>query len=257
MNVTETYNLALVIPCYNEEFRLDVDEFQRFSRSNPDIFLFLVDDGSRDKTLDVISNLAVQNEAIDFLSLKPNKGKAEAVRQGLLHVYHNTKAPLLGYFDADLATPLETSRELAEYITKENSTIDMAIGSRVKKLGSDIRRKWKRHFLGRVIATLISYILRLPVYDSQCGAKLFKRELVPGLFEKPFKTKWLFDVEMISRLLLMPAYHDRVPVYELPLHKWTHIDNSKIKFRDFFRIPIDLLRIFFTYHYKIKKYRKR
>ena len=80
------------------------------------------------------------------------------------------------------------------------------------------------------------------VYDSQCGAKLFKREIVDKIFNMPFRTKWLFDIEILQRLNQQSSINQTV--YEYPLPKWVHRDGSKIKIKDFYKIIIEIIRLF-------------
>lgn len=127
-----------------------------------------------------------------------------------------------------------------------NSRLDMILGARVRLLGRHIERKASRHYAGRVFATAASTVLRLPVYDTQCGAKLFRCSApMREVFEKPFLSRWIFDIEIIARYIsLMKSREEALlGIYEFPLDTWTDVEGSKLKPRDFARAAYDLLRI--------------
>jgi glycosyltransferase involved in cell wall biosynthesis len=234
---------AIVIPCYNEEHRLPGSEFRRFVTSNPFHFVF-VNDGSRDGTSGVLA--ALQQfcpERVQVLDEKVNRGKAEAVRLGICFAIERGY-DYVGFWDADLATPL---REIPSFVEMLQSRpeIDMVFGARVKLLGRHVERKPARHYLGRVFATFVSTMLGLPIYDTQCGAKLFRvGALGAVLFGEPFLTRWIFDVEIIARYIgqVGPAAAAE-GIYEYPLDTWVDVDGSKVKGGDFVTAFVDALRI--------------
>jgi hypothetical protein len=123
----------------------------------------------------------------------------------------------------------------------------MLLGSRVHLLGTDIARNPARHYLGRVAATLVSVSLGLAVYDTQCGAKLFRvNETLRSILAKPFLTRWVFDVEILARWLQLRAEErGRVArfIREVPVASWRDVSGSRIKLRDFARVPLDLWRV--------------
>ncbi|MGA2216252.1 MAG: glycosyltransferase, partial [Bryobacteraceae bacterium] len=187
--------VMVIVPCYNEELRLPVDEFQRYLRESQVSFVF-VDDGSRDKTRDRLESLRQGRQDRAFVLRSPlNQGKAEAVRRGLNFAL-DQRADYVGYWDADLATPLDAIAQfMAVFASRPD--LDMVFGSRVKLLGRHVQRRTSRHYLGRVFATVVSVMLRLPVYDTQCGAKIFRvRPGTRDLTAEPFRTRWVFDVEL-------------------------------------------------------------
>ncbi len=123
--------------------------------------------------------------------------------------------------------------------------VEMLLGARVQLLGRKIARRPLRHYLGRIFATAASCVLRLPVYDTQCGAKLFRAsaEMRP-VFENPFLTRWLFDVELLARMIVAGA-DDRI--HEFPLSQWQDVAGSKVKAKDFFHAAWQLGRIYREY----------
>lgn len=238
---------AIVVPCYNEAERLPREEFLRFSKQHPDIFFVFVNDGSRDRTSEVLFQLCQQMEGrAHCIDNTQNQGKGAVVRQGLLWALDETTVPLVGFWDADLATPLPAILEMLDAM-RNNPACAMVFGARVKLLGRDVQRKAIRHYLGRVFATIASLTLHLPVYDTQCGAKLFRRTPYSrSLFAEPFVSRWIFDVEIIARFLKVPS-SERPPadggIVEMPLKVWKDIAGSKVKPQDFFKAMGDLWRI--------------
>jgi len=246
MNGLEAYSICVVVPCYNEARRLNHASFQDYVAQNRDVCFIFVDDGSTDQTAELLVRLCMNApDQLHTLRLKQNKGKAEAVRQGVMAAIHSG-VRRIAYWDADLATPLSAIKQLSRQLDAEGITT--VIGSRVKLLGRKIERHVGRHYLGRIFATCASTILRLPVYDTQCGAKMFEnnRELEMA-FSRPFQTKWIFDVELIARLdnakrkLIRPLFlHSTI---EFPLEEWVDVSGSKVKIWDFFIAAIDLIKI--------------
>ncbi len=242
---------TLVIPCYNEERRLDVPAFLRFASAHPTVRLLLVNDGSRDGTLEVLKGLAGERPVqMAVLDLAQNGGKAEAVRQGMLRALEEG-ADYAGYFDADLATPLEAAIEFSRVLDRLRG-IDVVVGSRLQLLGRAIRRQAKRAFLGRVFARAASTTLGIAIHDTQCGAKLFRATpWVAAAFEQPFCTRWIFDVEVLARIARSteaaggPALAECV--YEFPLEDWREVAGSKLKATDFLKAPAELATIYWRY----------
>jgi glycosyltransferase involved in cell wall biosynthesis len=237
--------VAWVVPCFNEAERLDQTAFAALVHASAPAQLVLVDDGSSDQTLAVLRALARQvGASTEIVALPKNRGKAEAVRQGLRRALDG-EAKIVSYIDADLATPPDELARLATLV--RNGHYDLLMGSRVQLLGRTIERSHLRHYLGRVFATAASLSLRLPVYDTQCGAKLFRRTpaLVAALAQ-PFTSHWAFDVELIGRLLHPPIGVLPIAVEHIreePLLAWTDVPGSKLRPAAALRSGIDLLRL--------------
>lgn len=243
-------NIALVIPCYNEELRLPVAEFREFLGSSKDVHIVFVNDGSSDATAKIIEGLRQEfPDIVRALHLERNAGKAEAVRQGILEVVKSGAYSYVGYFDADLATPLSEAERLLESAEKKGAS--MAFGARVKRLGIRLDRSGIRHYIGRIFATEASVLLGLPIYDTQCGAKLFKVSLAKEVFKDPFLSRWFFDVEIFFRLIVFYG-RDKVgrEVIEIPLDIWIEKGATKVGGADFIKAPFELLRIWWVYREK-------
>lgn len=234
---------CIIIPCYNEGPRLCIASFLEFLENTPHSINF-VNDGSNDNTLEVIQSIKKDfPQRVEVINLSQNSGKSEAVRQGFITALKNQQYDYIGYFDADLATPLD---EVDFLLSQFGKDIKVVIGSRVKRLGSEIKRYPLRHYLGRVFATMASVTLDLEVYDSQCGAKIFRKEIAQFLFSRPFLSKWLFDLELLYRLKSSNEQDFNKVILEVPLRTWHEKGNSKISLFDFLSAPLEL--------FKIKKY---
>jgi glycosyltransferase involved in cell wall biosynthesis len=242
-------SICIIIPFYNEAQRFPVDEFLEFLQKDPETSFCLVNDGSTDDTGKMLESLRDKNPGrILVTSLIENKGKAGAVQAGMNSALQHFTCGYFGYFDADLSTRLEEAFRLRSRL-QEKPGLEYAFGSRVAILGVRIERKFYRHLIGRIIATFISNILHLMVYDTQCGAKLFTQLLAVRVFEEPFITSWLFDVEILARIIGMVG-RDRVEevVAEVPVKSWIDKGGSKVSWTYGFRVFYDLMRI--RIHYK-------
>lgn len=232
-------SVRIVMPCFNEADRFDVSSGHELLVDS-DVELILVDDGSTDDTLEVLKGFALDYVGrVDVIHLANNVGKAEAVRIGMQAAIKQ-RAEIIGYLDADFATPALEMLRLVD-VLRQTAEAKVLLGSRWLHLGADIQRQPLRHYGGRVFATLASMVLNLKVYDTQCGAKLFRSDsvLVDAL-EDGFVSRWAFDVELIGRL------RQSYPVanfLEVPLNRWIDVAGSKITFFDMVKATIALLSI--------------
>ena len=239
---------CIVIPCYNEGNRFPLAEFDSFYSGQSTISFCLVDDNSVDNTLELLQSFERgRKERVHVIKLASNQGKAEAVRQGVLAALQWQNFDLVGYFDADLATPLsEIAHLLAQF--DKLPKCQMAFGSRVKRLGANIERNPYRHYSGRIFSTMTSLILKLPVYDTQCGAKLLRVGLAKQVFDRPFLSRWLFDIEIFARINQLYR-REKVSqiLIEVPLNEWIEKGDSRIELVHILKVPIELFRIYQKY----------
>lgn len=249
----------IIVPCYNESTRLNPKAFLSALESNANLYFLFVDDGSTDDTLNLLRYIKKLNPVqVEIMCLAKNYGKAEAVRQGVITTL-NGFFDRVGYWDADLATPLDEIDRFCSLLDITNAQI--VIGSRVRLLGKKIERRAMRHYLGRVFATCASILLDICIYDTQCGAKIFKNsDSLSRVFSKPFKVNWTFDVEILARFLIVentsPSETSSQWV-ELPLGEWIDVKGSKVKFKDFIKCGLEICKLFYYFRTPaIKSYKK-
>lgn len=239
-------NFAIVVPCYNESERLETAIFEDFLKTHPQLTFCFVNDGSTDQTLRVLKKMEQQYpERVNLIDQNKNLGKANAVRLGMRTILKEKNCDRIAFLDADLSTPLEECYALAKKIDKHTQFV---FASRLKKLDNHIQRKWYRFLIGRVIATLISKMLKLPVYDTQCGCKIFSTEIIPVAFEKPFLSRWLFDVEIFFRLKKFYGINNFIAFSkEVPLNRWVDLGDSRIEPSYGLLVWKDLFKIYRKY----------
>jgi glycosyltransferase involved in cell wall biosynthesis len=229
---------VIVVPCFNEAARLRPAGFRPLLE-DPETEVLFVDDGSTDDTAAVLADVAARWPSAQALRLERNGGKGEAVRRGM-RAGLARGAELVGYLDADLATPAAEILRLRAALVETGA--DAVLAARVALLGRDIRRHASRHYLGRIFATTASAILQIPVYDTQCGAKLFRRTAaLERALATPFHSRWIFDVELIGRI--MPRAGEGAGIIEVPVQTWHDVKGSKLGPAQMARSASELLRI--------------
>jgi len=252
--MNEEYTLGLVVPCYNEQKKLDVKSYIEYLKNNKNVILCFINDGSQDGTTSIIQQISRSVKNVLIIDSERNHGKGEAVRTGILFLMEQYDVPYLAFLDADLSAPFSELNRLLSIIENDRN-LHFLFGSRVLVFGKLIQRSPLRHYLGRIMATTISISLHLAIYDTQCGLKLFKREAANLAFKAPFISRWLFDVEIIERIKESVTISELFYVMkEEPLLEWTEFGDTKIKIKDIFIIPLDLLLIKLK-HKRMAKYK--
>ncbi|NND07786.1 MAG: glycosyltransferase [Saprospiraceae bacterium] len=248
MITTQTHEYGIIVPCYNEEKRFPYTDFLSFARKHPEVLLCFVNDGSKDNTLPMLKGIQIENPGnISVYSLGKNSGKSEAVRQGMIYVHQHFPVTLLGFLDADLATSLDEWLEMARYKEK-HPRFAAIVGSRIQRLGANINRSDSRSLFSNIVKKFIRIILKTNFQDTQCGAKIFQRHLVPFLFNRPFMTPWLFDIEIFLRLQWKFGKSTlQNGVLEFPLMNWTDVADSRLKLKDSIKIPAQMVKLFYKY----------
>jgi dolichyl-phosphate beta-glucosyltransferase len=224
-------NLSIIIPVYNEEKRIfhTLIRLRKFLKLNHIVCeIIVVDDGSTDKTLAILQSFYRQ---IKILPTSPNKGKGAAVKTGIL----SAKGDYILFMDADLATSLKEIPQILEDITEVDA--DIAIGSRNIDL-LNVKRTPLRLLVSKIFHFISNLLIPLDYTDTQCGFKLFKREIAQEIFKKTKINRWAFDLEVLFIADLMNA-----KVIECSV-EWQDMAGSKLRiFRDAFFILKDMLKV--------------
>jgi glycosyltransferase involved in cell wall biosynthesis len=231
--------VTIIIPFYNEEKRIVLESFHQIFKNTSQYDFILVDDGSTDNTNTILGEFKNKFPNLTILKLDKNIGKAEAIRAAVLSI---SNTDFIAYYDADLATPFSELDKLIQF-SIQNPNYKMIMGARIKLIGNGVKRSLTRHYFGRIFASIVSqFVLKVAVYDTQCGAKVVDYQTANQIFAKPFISRWLFDVELLKRL--QKNHNLKEVVKEIPLEKWEEIGSSKIKRTDFFKIPFELFQIY-------------
>ena len=226
---------SVVVPAYNEEARLapTVCEAVAFFRERGiRAEIIDVDDGSRDRTSELVVALAAANPEIRLIRLAANRGKGHAVRSGVV----NAVGDHVLFTDADGSTPIAEVLRLRAAL---DAGADVAIGSRaLASTEVKVRTRLHRRVIGRSFHALVSLLTVRGIADTQCGFKLFRADVAHELFSRMRMDGFSFDVEV-----LMMAQRRGNVIREVPVN-WTHCPGSRVSLvRDSLRMARDLFII--------------
>jgi dolichyl-phosphate beta-glucosyltransferase len=226
---------SIIIPAYNEERRIGKtieDTYRFFKLKNESFEIIIVDDGSTDNTQTIIKRYQSSMPELKLHSQKQNLGKGAAVRSG----FDLAKGEYLLFCDADGSTLISDYDKLFQAL---NSGADIAIGSREAE-GSVVDAYKTRKYIGRIFAMLVNLITGLTIKDTQCGFKLFKKEVAKTLISKQEFNGFSFDVE-----LLYLAKLNQFKISEIGVN-WIHASGSKVSvIRDGLKMFRDVLKLRF------------
>jgi len=240
-------NVALVIPCYNEESRFPLNLWQEIISTNQNVVFFFVNDGSSDSTLEVLKALDSKSN-FKLLDCSSNRGKGNAIRHGFQSaIAGNPEFKVIGFVDSDGAfspSDIKLQIDMLLHLIEHNpdQIPDVVLSSRVALAGRAIHRKPSRHYLGRVLATLLTRGWIDAPYDTQSGFKLFHNTAAfRHAVAIDFFTKWFFDLEIFIKIAHFK--NGNIRLWEEPLNSWKDVDGSKIKVSHFFRILTEVLYV--------------
>jgi len=227
--------LSVIIPAYNEEKRLPktLKEIDKYLRNQSyDYEIIVVNDGSKDKTIEVVNNLKSEIKNLKLIDNKINQGKGAVVRQGMLEA----KGDFRIFTDADNSTSLD---QIEKMWPEFESGYDIVIGSRdVKGAVLDPPQKFFRRFVGDGFKIFRKIIVGLwEIQDSQCGFKCFTKKSAQDIFPKCKINRFAFDPEILVIAKKLGFKIKEIPVY------WKNDPDSKVKFKSMIKMAIDLLKI--------------
>jgi len=225
--------LSIVIPAYNEEERLpdSLDQITDFViQQDYSIEVIVVDDGSEDRTADIVRSFQKEISFISLLQVA-HGGKGHAVRAGML----KAEGKYLFLCDSDLSMPIE---EITKFLPYMLDGYDLAIGSRQVEGAHRFDEPGYRHLMGLFFNRLVRLLAVPGILDTQAGFKCFRSEAARPLFSQQTIKGWGFDVEI---LFIAQKYGLRI--VEVPI-TWYYRDSSKLRpIRDAYNMFREVLKV--------------
>ncbi len=243
--------ICLIVPLYNESNRINIPEYETFLRTNDAVKIVFVNDASTDNTLQILTTLKNKYPLqVEELTNTTNLGKGEAIRKGMIHALLKSDSPHLGFIDADLSVPLNDLIHFSKVL--DTSMACAALGVRDLSDTNHVKRTFFRKYLSYLFRYYVQIVFRFNISDTQCGAKIFKREIVEILYRKSFETRWLSDVELLLRLKNY-CLANRLSFSEqlIPISVTYYEDKtgSKFIFFELLRTTYDLIKLSLRYKF--------
>ncbi len=237
--------LSLVIPAFNEDRRIgqSLERILSFFRAQSYPFeIIVVDDGSTDRTVEVVRGFAASDPRLRVEPQPQNRGKGEAIRKGMLLA----GGKYLFFSDADLSVPIEA---VPDFLSRLEAGYDVAVGSRrIAGAVIEVHQPIHRELMGKVFTRLSNLILGLKLKDFTCGFKAFRRDAARELFSRQRLGGWSFDSEILY-LAKSKGYR----IAEVPV-VWRNDEATKVRLgRDVVRSFVDLWNI--RINHALGKYR--
>lgn len=230
-----TLKLSVVVPCYNEEkrFKEGFTHYYTYLKTLKNPWeLILVNDGSRDRTLELVTSSAKKNKSIKVVSYPENHGKGYAIIQGI----KKAKGKYVLFTDIDHSVDIKTVEKFFPYFEKGFKVV---IGSRrVKGSKIVVHQKPLREWLGRGFTSLVNVLIISGVKDATCGFKAFENSTAQKIFKLVKVYDWAFDAEILYICKKL-----QIPFAQAPV-AWSDVKGSRVKLkRDVIRSFLGLLKI--------------
>ncbi|MBI2446800.1 MAG: glycosyltransferase family 2 protein [Parcubacteria group bacterium] len=241
--------LSVIIPAYNEENRVKetlAAIYNYLLRQNYTWEVIVVSDGSKDRTVEVVSEFISNKPGISLITNTKNHGKGYVVRQGMLQAEGQFRL----FTDADNSTTIEQIEKFWPYLTDEG--YDIAIGS-IEVSGAQIneRAQWYRRFLGKYSKYLIRIVAGLwNIHDTQRGFKLFTAKSANNIFSRTKIDRFGFDIEVLALAKKIGYKIKEVPVV------WDNPSGSTVNLKSYFEVLKDLFKIRYYIWFKVYDIKK-
>ncbi|HEX2987058.1 MAG TPA: dolichyl-phosphate beta-glucosyltransferase [Chloroflexota bacterium] len=224
--------LSVIIPAYNEEKVIGntIAKIASYLEARGDNELIIVDDGSRDSTVEIVKGLMAKHPCLRLVVCERNGGKGQAVRQGVMH----SQGEFVLYTDADLVYPIEGETAFTAALEAGE---DVAIGCRShpETLFALNPRHfpyiYQRYLVGRIYILIANSLLKLDVKDTQCGFKLFRGDVARDIFSRVRNYGFAFDVEVIYIARYLGYRVVEMPVYFLYLGEQSSVELARDSIR--------------------------
>lgn len=222
---------SIVIPLFNEEKRCKkfLNKLTKKYGNFSNIEIIFVNDGSTDKTLEILLDLKNKFRNIKLINNEKNMGKGFSVKRGVL----SSRGKKIIMVDGDGSLYIEEIEKIARFLEE----YDVVIGNRNNPKSY---RPFKRKILSRIFNWIIGILFNLQVSDILCGAKGFRNGTIPIIFKNLKLNRWSFDIEIILR-----ARKHNLKIKEIPI-RWNDQKGSKIRIKDIFILLYEILSLRFS-----------
>lgn len=232
--------LSVIIPASNEEKRIgatleSVDSYLK--KQNYDYEIIIVANNCQDQTCEVVRGYQKKIFNLRLIDLENKDGKGKAVKRGV----EAAEGDYILFMDADNSTRIREFEYFLPYFTESrasretkskadlNESYQVVIGSRaIKGTKIIIHQPIWREFFGKIANFFVRIILLPEIYDTQCGFKVFTKEVAKKVFAKQKILGWGFDIEILALVR-----HFGYKVKEVPI-TWYNSSESKVSFFNYF-----------------------
>ncbi len=245
------HQYGVIIPIIDDNIRITETAITQFAQNNPTVMISFIIDETSKNTLPLLKRVLQKcPDNIRVNAFKTLTDKVEAIRQGMLFMFHYTKVPNIGFLDPATDISLDNYLALAKY--KDHfPQFGIAIGSRIPHVNAQYKRipsSTSKSFILKLYEVYDRIVLKTNFQDIFCGAKLFNRTLIPFLFDSPFQDTLLFEFELLLRLQKkFGKSSTKKGIVEFPIFKWSEYPSSPLALNQFALLPINLFNLHYQY----------